>query len=143
MGFFYEDDPYLADEDEDPYEWFYGRPRDTYDDAADKAGVPHNVDDRANWERVALPPAQPRPDGPVCRRCYRAAELDPYGECETCRVTAGWCSWCGTERIAYTELGLGRTCYRWLRRNEDQYEPAELEVRRRAVVARRWVRQGF
>lgn len=132
------------EDDDDRFSWWLARSEDAYDEAATRAGIPYDLDDRPEWERHPPPPEPPRPPGePTCRLCYTAAPLDPYQECERCRVDGRWCRWCAMERIEYTSLDLGRTCYRWLRRNEGRYDEAELERRRLRVVSRRWARKGL
>lgn len=108
---------------------------DRYEHAARAARVPYDLDDRPLWE------TQP-PDPPLgCNRCGAVGSLDPYHECERCRVAQGWCRWCAIERIEYRTLALGRTCYRWLRRNEGRLDKDEFEQRRREVIARRQTRR--
>ncbi len=72
-----------------------------------------SVDESPEWEREADATIEP------CGRCHRTADLDPWGTCADCRVTAGWCKWCGLDRPAYRKLTACRTCYRWLRRHSD------------------------
>lgn len=133
------DDGEHADEG---YLWSEDR-QDVYDDAAYQAQVPYDIDDRPLWEREpAGAPENPEAIGACCR-CSRSVPLDPFRECERCRVIGGWCRWCAIERIEYTTLDLGRTCYRWLRRNEDRYSGAEFEARRRRTIERRWAREGL
>jgi hypothetical protein len=129
--------------DEDGYVWAVYREDDVYDDAANEADVPDDLDDRPLWDRGAS--GAPHDEAAVapCRRCYRLMPLDPYCECERCRIIGGWCRWCGIEPIEYTSLSLGRTCYRWMQRNERRYSGEEFEHRRRRTIERRWARKGL
>lgn len=110
---------------------------DRYDRLARQFASWHldSLDDRPTWEQE---------QGVVtgwCRTCHRDLELDDFGQCERCRLAAGWCRWCVDEPIAYRARGCCRSCYRWLVRNQDRYDDADLMERLRAVVERRRARK--
>jgi hypothetical protein len=117
-----------------------GPPEDQYQRAWDRVGDHRTeIDDRPEWERNP-PSAPPTTVEPRCCLCYGTSPLDEFNECERCRVAGGWCRWCSVDRIAYTTQACCRSCYRWLRRNQDRYQPDDLAERLRTVVARRKVR---